>query len=159
RSTCRGAISAGASRLGVGTDMPSFRPLAALLLLSACQSKTHDEAAPAPTAPWAAPRPQTSTEAKERAGATTTRYTLEPSSQLRGGVPAKEAEPSGVFRVVRGTLDVDLRELSNTRGVIEIDLGSLVMSGRATSAESDDTQRAHDWLGLGDARPASELER
>jgi hypothetical protein len=73
-------------------------------------------------------------------------------------LPAKEAKPSGVFRSVQGSVDVDLRELSNTRGSLEIDLSSLVMQGDA-AAEGDYTPRAKNWLNIGNSRPEAELAR
>lgn len=131
--------------------------LVAALLLGSC--KTKEEAAPAPTAPWAAPRPAGSVSEDPARAPLLTRYRVLPSSTVRARVPGKEAEPSGVFRVVKGALEVDVRELENTRGVVEIDLGSILMRGDDANAERDYTQRARNWLNLGDARPDAELER
>jgi hypothetical protein len=124
-------------------------------LLLACTEKPKNDARPAPTAPWAAPQPSAST-GKPAAG--TNRYRIEPTSVVEVKLPAKEARPSGTFTGVRGSFEVDLRELSNTRGALEVDLDSIVLQN-ATDAASDYTRQAKNWLNLGDSRPPADVAR
>ncbi len=129
---------------------------AGLFLLVACKGKPEEDALPAPTAPWAAPPPSSQAGTKSPSRVT---YRIDPSSEIRVQLPAKEAKPSGVFRSVHGSLDVDLQELSSTRGALEIDLASLVMQSNEAAAEDDYTQRAKNWLNIGGSRSDAELAR
>jgi hypothetical protein len=134
-----------------------------VFVLSACAlvacRRESDEVAPAPTAPWAAPRPTSSTEAPGKSPEATTPYRVTPGSTVSVELPAREAKPSGVFRVVRGRLEVDARQLDNTRGTVTIDLGSILMKADDAALERESTQRARNWLNLGSARPDAEIER
>jgi hypothetical protein len=134
-----------ASALGVG-----------LFLLLACKEKAEEDARPAPTAPWAAQPPSSQAGTKSPSRVT---YRVDTGSEIRVQLPAKEAKPSGVFRSMQGSLDVDLHDLTSTRGALVIDLASLVMEGNGAAAENDSTQRAKNWLNLGDSRSEAELTR
>ncbi len=126
--------------------------------LVACKRES-EEAAPAPTAPWAAPRPTSSTEAPGKSPDVTTPYRVTPGSTVSVELPAREAKPNGIFRVVRGQIEVDVRQLESTRGTVTVDLGSILMKADDAALERESTQRARNWLNLGSARPDAEIER
>lgn len=138
--------------------------LASLLLLTACRKEKEEEQ---PTEPWPAPAAQSaeeppsapSTNEGEAPSGPRTSYRFVEGSLLQVSLPAKEAKPTGTFRIVRGTLEVDLVDLQRTRGTLEVDLGSVLMDAPKHEAERDYTTQARQWLNLGASRTDSELER
>ncbi len=128
----------------------------------ACERK---EPPPEKTEPWRAPDATTAaasgraSEGTEEPARPTVAYRVLPTSTVRISLPAKEAKPSGAFRVVRGKLEVDLIDPSRTRGTVEVDLGSLRMGGEDRDEERRNTARALNWMKLGSSRPEIDVER
>ncbi len=149
----------------------TMRLLAALALLVASSGCKEPPEPPQPTEPWpappvsapAAPSAAPSSTAAEEAPPEEPRplrtYRIQPGSMMQVTLPAKEAKPTGTFRIVRGQVELDLLELRRSRGIIEIDLGSVLMQGDNERQERERTSRARDWLNLGASRPDAELER
>lgn len=150
--------------------MRSFLLTAALVLGASGCRKEAPEATP--TEPWPAPAAPTG-EAEEPApdqadeghgnAADTARprapYRIDAGSVVQVSLPAKEAKPTGAFRVVRGTVNLDVLDLSRSTATIEVDLGSVLMQAEREEAEREATLRARHWLNLGISQPDAELER
>ncbi len=117
-------------------------------LLVACRGKPR----PAPrTEPWlASASPSASTSPLVRR----LRYTLA-RSQIELTLPAKRATPRGRVKSARGTLEVDLDDLSRTTGSVSVSLDELELVGEDGTPSPTYTARALDWLELG-ARVAAE---
>lgn len=125
--------------------------IALALLASACSKPESAERKD----PWLA-APSTSA---ARAAAFS-RYRADTRCEARFELPAREAKPTGMLRVCRGELDVDLVDLARTQGNISIDLGSVEMDGDADGGGANDaTRSAQNWLDLGSSRPEAERER
>lgn len=104
--------------------------------------------------PWAA-QPSAAS-----AGALRARYTIEPRCEAAIELPAREATPRGTLRVCRGELDLDLLDLSQTRGSVAVDVASIEMHQEPDGGRSDDaTQQAQSWLDVGSSRPEAERDR
>lgn len=156
---------------------PTMRLFPVLLALAGtCSGCEEDPAPAAPTEPWpaaagsaapgtteVAPAAAASAATAPAAGNTESRplrtYRIQPGSILQVTLPAKEARPAGTFRIVRGTLELDLLDLGRSRGTVEVDLGSVLMQGENERLERQYTAQARDWLNLGASRPDAELER
>ncbi len=138
--------------------------LAAALTLAAC-SKHDKAAAPAHSAPWRA-KPAPSAVAR---ASLMVRYAIEPRGRASFTLKAKKGAPSGALRVARGTLEVDLLDLSKTRGTVGMDLASVQMDaadpgvapgpGTAAADLEDPSRQAKDWLAVGDNVPEAERAR
>ncbi|NLE85566.1 MAG: hypothetical protein GX607_04125 [Myxococcales bacterium] len=151
----------------------TMRSLAVLSLLLACSACEDPPEPPQPTEPWPAPpasAPATTATAtgapapSEAPPASETPrplrpYRIQEGSLMQVTLPAKEAKPTGTFRIVRGQLELDLLELQRSRGTVEVDLGSVLMEGDNERQERERTSRARDWLNLGASRPDAEVER
>lgn len=144
----------------------------ALLLLACltalgCRKETPSNDSPAsdaaearePTEPWPAPAALSSEPTDPGDDSVRRPYHVQPGSVVRVSLPAKEAKPTGTFRIVRGLLEIDLVHLERSRGTIEVDLGSLLMDGDSTREERHYTTQARNWLNLGASRPDAAIER
>lgn len=125
--------------------------LAALTAATACSKK--DSEADSRKTPWLA----TPSAAAPTLAA---RYTVVERCRAEVELRAKEASPRGTFRVCRGELDLDLLDLSKTRGTLSVDVASIEMLEGSDAGRSDDlTQQAQNWLDVGASRPEAERER
>src|SRR5690606_36095701 len=70
---------------------------------------------------------------------------------------AKDANPSGTFSEVRGQLELDLVDIRQSRGVVEVDLTSVVMENEHPAGEY--TKQARNWMNLGASRLPEDVER
>lgn len=129
--------------------------VAAAVALAAC-SKHDKSPAPAHTAPWHA-RPAPSAARPSLV----VRYTIDPRGSASFTLKAKKATPRGTLRVARGTLQVDLLDLTKTRGTVSMDLGSVLMDADAgvDAGDQDPTDQAKNWLDVGDNVPEAERAR
>lgn len=119
----------------------------ALLLASAC------DAEPRPverTAPWRAPA---AASAPDPELAKTLRYTLAPKQEIAFSLKTQTTLITGVFPIVRGTLDLDPVNLKNSEATLRVDLGAV----RITSGSEDENRgysvSAQNWLNLGASIP------
>jgi hypothetical protein len=127
-------------------------PLLALLLFGCSKP----EPAPAErTEPWPAqPVASAAGRAEQRV-----RFELDERCELGLELPAKEETPRGKLRVARGELEIDLMNLAQSRGTIELDVGSVVMDQDRDAGGEDWSAEARAWLEIGDNRPEAERER
>lgn len=148
--------------------MRRFLVIAAVLATANGCRKEAPEATP--TEPWPAPGasageapPGEAAPKEPSAGPAPARpktpYRLEAGSLVHVTLPAKEAKPTGTFRVVRGSVHVDLVELSRSTATVEVDLSSVLMHAEREEAEREVTLRARHWLNLGASQPDAEIER
>src|SRR5207247_11011396 len=111
---------------------------------------------PARKAPWPA---RSEASANVAPSAELMRFEIEPRARADVALPTHESAPRGVFRVARGTLDVDPYDLMRTRGSVEIDLASISMDTDDPEQRHRYTVQAQNWLDLGSSRPEAERER
>ncbi|MEO6602333.1 MAG: YceI family protein [Polyangiaceae bacterium] len=109
--------------------------LGAIVSGGACAKK---EPKPLRTEPWLA-HPPASAAASEGSDAAlpATRYTLTEQSLIRVEIPAKRGALRGTLTRVSGELSVVLTELSQSRGLVRVDLSSLSFEG----SDADDAER------------------
>jgi hypothetical protein len=127
----------------------------AVLALAACSKKHDKSAAPAHSAPWRAhPAPSAARPSL------TVRYTIQPQGRASFTLKAKKAAPSGTLRVARGELQVDLLDLTKTRGTVSMDLASVLMNADADAGDAEEpTRQARNWLDVGDNVPEAARAR
>ena len=131
---------------------PRLLPLLALALPLASCSKP--EPPPERTEPWPAPQAHSAPENL------VVRCSLTKPSEVVVTMRAREGKLSGVIRVLTGELEVDLLDLSRTRGKIRIDVGSIRMGDPGESSEArQQTTEALNWLDLGSNQPPAKRER
>jgi hypothetical protein len=122
------------------------------LMLATALAACRDKPKPAPrTEPWLA------SAAPSASGAPLVRrlrYTLA-RSEIELALPAKRATPRGRVKSARGTLEVDLDDLSRTTGSVSVSLDDLELVGEDGALEPTYTARALEWLELG-ARVAAD---
>jgi hypothetical protein len=120
--------------------------------LSGACSKS--EPPPQRTEPWPAPALQ------QPRPPPVVSYSIARQSEILVSLSTREATLSGVMSVVSGSLQVDLHDLSRTRGTIRVDVTSLRMQGSGSVAESRrQTADAHNWLDIGSNQPEPERDR
>jgi hypothetical protein len=122
------------------------------VILLAC---SRDKPAPTRTEPW----PAASSSAAAVVRGLPARFEVEPVANASFVLKGKAAAPAGKLRVARGQLDLDLLDLSRTRGVLAFDLASVLMEGEKNEQVQENTRRAQNWLDLGSNRPEAERER
>ncbi|HEU5075802.1 MAG TPA: hypothetical protein VFU02_16530 [Polyangiaceae bacterium] len=117
-------------------------------LLGAC-----DTSEPRPverTEPWRAPA---AVSAPSSDPDKTLKYTLAPKQELTFSLKTPTTTITGVFPIVRGTLDIDPVNLKNSEAHLRIDLGAV----RITSGSDDENRSysvsAQNWLNLGASIP------
>ena len=114
---------------------------------------------PKRTEPWLA-QPSVSVGAGAGSVAAPIRYEIVRDSKVTFELPAREANPKGIARVVRGELVLHTLDLPKTTATVEVDLGSIQMDGEDAGAESAaSSERALSWLDIGSSRPEAERER
>jgi hypothetical protein len=112
------------------------------------------EPAPERTEPWPAPALQQPHRAR------VVPYAIADPSEILVSLSTREATLVGVMRVASGRLQIDLHELSRTRGTIRVDITSLRMPGSESVAESRrQTAVAQNWLDVGSNQPEPERDR
>ncbi len=125
----------------------------AFVVLTACSKK--EPPPPERTEPWPASQSSTRAEAPSRI----VKYVIDTSGTAKLRLKAKEATPTGRLRVARGELDVDLADLSRTRGSVSMDIASVVMDESEEQSSAQLSQQARNWLDVGSSRPEAERER
>lgn len=111
---------------------------------------------PSPTEPWPA---GSSSAPAARAASLRARFSIDPVATASFVLKGRDAAPSGKLRVARGQLDVNLLDLSRTRGMLAFDLASVSMEGESVEQVRTYTRTAQNWLDLGSNRPEAERER
>ncbi len=119
--------------------------VAGLLGLAGC--KNGSDAAPEPPIPSSAPL----TASSAMPAAHSVEFAIDPASKTSIDMPAPKERIKGGTTAAKGTLHVDLGDLSMTRGDIYVDLDTLATSTFG-DAEKDATQthHAHTWLQIDD---------
>jgi len=131
---------------------------AAIALVACGVSCEKKPVKPKRTEPWLA-EPGASASASASASAPI-RYAIATDSKALFELPAREANPKGIARVVRGELVLHTQDLPRTTATIEVDLGSIRMDGEDAGAEAAaNSERALSWLDIGSSRPEAERER
>lgn len=102
-------------------------------LLMGCAKK---EPKPMRTEPWLA-QPSARASASGAAALPTTRYALGPDSVIRFEIPTKQGPLSGSLTRVSGEFDVDLSNLSQSRGSVRAELASLEIHTKSGAAGND----------------------
>lgn len=106
-----------------------------LLCALGCAKK---EPRPLRTEPWLAhPSARASASVSGDAALPTTRYALGERSVIRVEIPTKRGALSGAVTRVSGELKLDLSNLSQSRGVVRADLGSLELHASRDAMGSD----------------------
>jgi hypothetical protein len=122
----------------------------AVTLAGAC---TRTKPAPAGrTEPWAAPPSASSYRSAPL------RLDIAERAETSFVLTAKEGRVEGTFRVARGELRTDLRDLGRTRGTVSVDLASVMVQG----ADREDrlaAETAQNWLGVGASVPETAREK
>jgi len=128
--------------------------LAAILggcLLASCSRR--EPPAPRRTEPWpAAPLPVDRPTARQS-------FPIGAGGEVRFELPARGARITGALRVARGSLDVDLMDLTATRGNLEVDLASLRVLDEDGAEDREASARAQSWLDVGPSRPEAARDR
>jgi hypothetical protein len=110
---------------------------------------------PAPskrTEPWAAPPSASSSRSAPL------RLDIAERSETAFVLTAKEGRVEGTFRVARGELQTDLRDLGRTRGTVRVDLASVMVQG-AGGEDRLAAETAQNWLGVGASVPEAAREK
>ncbi len=138
--------------------MRAARWLLPIAIATATASNACEKKQPPPperTEPW--PAQATSAEAEERIVA---KYQIAPGSKTTVAANTRKQKNEGVISVVRGNLDVDLLDLSKTRGSIAVDVASIRMTSNEEPEQNvEHTQRAQNWLHVGASRPEALREK
>jgi hypothetical protein len=115
--------------------------------LLACAAVACHRAPPKPerTAPWPA---SASPSASAAPLVRKLHYTLG-RGDVSFELPARAGNPRGKLPHPSGDLDVDLDDLSRTRGSVSFDLRQLVVTGASAETDPANTARALAWLELG----------
>ncbi len=150
------------SSLAPWPQLLAWRSLAGCLLSLCLFAGCKEEPPPAPkrTEPWPA---HASTASSATAGPRlVAKYSIENPSRIQFALPGKRATPKGMFRIVRGAVELDLIDLRRSRGRIEVDLTSVLMDAPEQADAGDQrsrTSEALNWLDLGASKPLAERER
>ncbi len=125
-------------------------------LLVACAALGCSRSEPPPaerTEPWRAPE-------HEAPPSVLVAYEIAPASAASLHIGRRDTQFTGVLPIVRGTLHVDLLDLTRTRGTVRVDVGALGLKGtERPESDLELTQRARDWLDVGASRPEAEREK
>jgi hypothetical protein len=129
---------------------------ASLLLGALCLACSKSEPPPPErTEPWPAqPVASVARGAEHRV-----KLRIDDRCDLRLELPAREATPRGNLQVARGTLELNLLDLEQSRGTIEVDVGSIVMDQEVDGSADTWDAEARAWLDVGANRPEAERER
>lgn len=131
--------------------------LSAPFLLGACEDE--QDKAEQPTEPWR----KDEVEREANNAASRVRYRVEPGALLSVSLKTRKSNPIGQFDEISGYVDFDLRDLSKSRGRIQVELDSLSMQNLSPEILTDDDDidsglkvlvtdasgEALRWLGLG----------
>jgi hypothetical protein len=131
--------------------------LASVWLVCAVCACSKNEPAPAKrTAPWPA---REQPEAAPAVHAAVTRFAIDAKTVVRFELKATKKTERGSFRVARGEIEVDLLDLSRTRGSVDVDVASALMEDDDAEQARANTGRAQNWLDVGSSRPEAERDR
>jgi len=127
-----------------------------LLMLLGCDKK--QETSSERTEPW--PAPAAASASAARAAAVRSEYALAPGQRVEFQLKTKSTSIEGLFPLLRGSLSVDLMQLSESEAQLQIDVGA----ARITSGKDDDENvhyslTAHNWLNVGASLPEATRER
>ncbi len=126
---------------------PIVRQLAVLLLLGACTKKAPK---PVRTEPWLA-HPPASVAAR---GPVATRYAIRGPSRIHFELSGERRALRGAFAGVTGEIAVNLQDLAQSRGQVQVDLRSMTLDSEGKAAEHLELlERAE--RALGDANGAN----
>jgi len=135
-SSLLGLVSIGACSIGLGACNNEPRPAER-------------------TEPWRAPAAAASASATVEK---TLSYTLAPHQQIAFSLKTQTTTITGVFPVLRGSLNLDAVNLKNSDANLRVDLGAV----RITSGDEDENRRysvwAQNWLNLGASIPEAARE-
>ena len=92
-------------------------------------------------------------------GARVVKYTIDSKGKTAIDMPAPKERIRAFTEVAGGNLDVDLADLSNTRGSIKIDVAELTTKTFGTAKDADQTKHARTWLEASDTVSAEEKEK
>jgi hypothetical protein len=137
-----------ARRSGKGWEGIAVVALGASVALAAgCKKSDAPPDPPTPSAPPAAPLAASTA----MASAHSIDFTIDPASKTAIDMPAPKERIKGETTAAKGTLHVDLHDLSMTRGDVYIDLDTF-STHTFGDAEKDGTQthHAHTWLQIDD---------
>jgi hypothetical protein len=123
----------------------------ALLSAAACAKK---EPKPLRTEPWLA-HPQASSAAESNAATPTVRYLVSEPSVIHFESSSRHGIVRGTVRRLSGELDLDLGDLSRSRGQVRADLTSLTIQDAEGRDQTALLARAQSALELSDAGPGS----
>jgi len=84
------------------------------------------------------------------ASAMVVKYTIAPDGKTSIDMPAPNEHIKAGTTVSDGSLDVDLKNIANTRGTVKVDLSSLTTTTFDDAKKnSGQTEHAHNWLEIG----------
>lgn len=86
-------------------------------------------------------------------------YKLAPAQALEFELKTKTTVITGRFPLLRGSLDVDLMNLKNSRSKLEIDAGAVRISTGTQDESLAYSMRAQNWLNLGASIPDAVREK
>jgi hypothetical protein len=123
------------------------------LLLTVCACSKKEPAQVERTEPWLANPPDATTALRAK-------FVVTDRCEANLLLKAKEGSLRGVARVCRGELDLNLSDLSDSRGTLSVDVASIEMRGDGDAGRGEEqTREAQNWLDVGASRPEAERER
>ncbi len=127
--------------------------LAAVLGAACSRSDPTPAPAPAPSEPWPA-QARSSGQRSQRVA-----YAVAKRGEVSFDLKTRQAQHRGVMGVARGELEIDLLDLSASRGHVEVDLTSVRMLDEDGEPDRQASARALNWFELGSSRPPAGRER
>lgn len=82
--------------------------------------------------------------------AMTTKFAIDPSSETSLMLEAPELKIKAKTSAAAGTLDVDMKNITSSRGEVKVDLSSIVMSTYGSEKDKTQTVHARTWLEVAD---------
>jgi polyisoprenoid-binding protein YceI len=115
--------------------------LAATVCLVGCDKKDGPKLAPSASALAPVSPP---------ANAKATKFAIDPKSETSMMLEAPELKIKAKTSAAAGSLDIDLKDLANSRGEVKIDLSTIVTSTYGNDKDKSQTTHARTWLEVGD---------
>jgi hypothetical protein len=123
---------------------------------AACACSKSEPAPAKRTAPWPA---REQPEATPATRAALMRFAIDARTLVRFELKGSVKTQRGSLRVARGELEVDLLDLTRTRGNVSVDVASALMEGEDPEQARENTRSAQNWLDVGASRPEAERDR